>query len=88
MKQRMKRVAIEPNLTPIRDALQARGYQVVPLEPGRRQQADAYVVTGMQDNLMGIQDTDGARAPVVEARGLTAEQVVREVDRRAGGEAT
>lgn len=80
----MKRVAIEPNLTPVREALQARGWQVLPLEPGRRQEVDAYVVTGMQDNLMGIQDTGGNRAPVIEARGLTAEQVVREVERRAG----
>lgn len=81
----MKRVAIEPNLTPVRAALQARGWQVVPLEPGRRQAADAYVVTGMQDNLLGMMDTGGNKAPVIEARGLTAEQVVQEVERRTGG---
>ncbi len=83
----VKRIAVEPNLTPVRDALQAKGWQVLSLEPGQRQQADAYVVTGLQDNLLGVEVTNGNRAPVIEARGRTAEQVVQEVERRAlGGE--
>lgn len=82
----MKRVAVEPTLANIRAALAERGYQVVPLEEGRLPtDADAVVIAGTDKNLMGIQTTGGYRGPVINAAGLTAAEVVREVERRTEG---
>lgn len=78
-----RRIAIEPTLSHLKDALQARGYQVTPMQAGQRALADCYVVSGMSENLLGIHDTDGNRAPVINASGMTAEEVVREVERRS-----
>lgn len=79
------RVAVEPNLAPVRAALEREGFEVVPLEPGATPEVDAIVVTGMSENLAGHGDARGRRAPVIDARGLSAEQVVAEVRRRQPG---
>ncbi len=76
-------VAVEDGLTPIADALRDKGYAVMPFDRGDLDQVDAIVVSGQDDNLMGIQDIQ-TKAPVINAEGLTAEQVAREVEERLG----
>ncbi|MDP4093347.1 MAG: YkuS family protein [Bacillota bacterium] len=82
-------VAIEPALTPIKDYLTNKGYNVesISLSNGANTSAgksgnfDAYIVTGMNTNLMGIHDTS-TKAVVIDADGLTPEQVYKELQTR------
>lgn len=76
----MARVAVEQSLTPISQMLRDNGYEVVQL--GNWQQAvDAVVITGQDDNMMGMANiTTGA--PVINAEGLTAQEVFHAVNQR------
>lgn len=78
----MPKIGVEQSLTNIDQELKNRGYDVIPL----KQEADAKgcdccVVTGSDSNVMGIQDRT-ADCPVIEASGLTADEVCREVESR------
>ena len=72
-----RKVAVEDNLTNIKNVLQQKGYTVV--NPKSRDEVLASVVMGMDKNLMDIQ-TAANRAPVIDASGLTAEQVVAKIE--------
>jgi hypothetical protein len=72
------KVAVEDNLTPVRDLLQQKGFEVVSVD--RVQDADYVVLTGGDDNIMGIQ-TIMTKAPVITAEGRTAEEIVAEIER-------
>ena len=78
----MPKIGVEQSLTNVQEALRARGYEVVSL----RQESDAKgcdccVITGQDSNVMGIQNaiTEGS---VIEARGLTAEEICERVEER------
>jgi hypothetical protein len=82
----MDRIAIEPNLSPIRDYLAGKGYKVESINfsdqpPKKLSGYDAFVVTGLNSNFLGIHNT-GTNAVVINADGLTPEEVARELDRR------
>lgn len=75
----MPRIAVEPGLTPIQEYLSEKGYQVDALDTSRLRQggADPYaaiVISGQDQNMMGMQDLI-ADCPVINAHGLTPEQV-------------
>lgn len=74
-------VAIENQLTPYSQALSDAGYRVVPLTDTTLKSAEAVVVQGSDDNFLGIEDPL-TKAPIINATGLTAQQVVNEVKRR------
>lgn len=74
-------VAVDPELTPVADALEAAGFRVVGLDADLSR-VSAVVVDGMEARLMG-RTPPSTPAPVIEARGLSAEQVLAEVRRRA-----
>lgn len=78
-------VAVEPDLTQVRSALEARGYAVTTLVAASvPRDAIAYVVSGGDQNLLGMQQVEGRRAPVIVAAGLSTAEVVRELERRVG----
>jgi len=80
-------IAVEPNLTPVKNFLSSKGYQVESINfneatakfPSDR--FDAFVVTGLNTNFMGIHDTN-TKAVVIDAGGLTPEQVYSELMQR------
>lgn len=78
-------VAVSDELDPVADALRRRGYRVVRLHEadrdGERDHLLAVVVSGRSDDVAGIQTTRTA-APVIDAAGMTAEEVVELVERR------
>jgi hypothetical protein len=76
-------VAVDRDLGPYEAALRDAGYHVVPLDSARLHEASAIVVDGIDERVMGI-ETPLTPAPVINATGMTAEEVVREVRRRAG----
>jgi len=76
-------IAVENNLTPVIEYLANKGYDVekIDLSSEYRKKIDLYdavVVTGMNKDFMGIQDTV-SEIPVIEAKGLTAEQVYNQI---------
>ncbi|MCL6585710.1 MAG: YkuS family protein [Anoxybacillus sp.] len=76
----MAKIGVEPSLTNVQVALKERGYEVVPL----RQESDAKgcdccVVTGQDVNVMGIQNAV-TRGAVIDASGLTAEEICQKVE--------
>ena len=77
-----KVVAVGGELTPFRKELQAAGFQVVSLDQETLQQADAVVIDGMDNGFLGIETTE-TKAPVIDADGMTPEQVVKAVRERA-----
>jgi len=74
----MNRIAVESNLSPVQEYLSQQGYQVEILDASNFKQAQnnysAIVISGMDENLLGIQNVAG-NAPVVNASGMTPEQV-------------
>jgi len=77
----MKKVAVEPGLKNLHEVIQESGYQVV--DPRKEKQADAFVVSGVKNNLMGMQDTD-TKAPVINASGRTPEEIVSSLREKIG----
>ncbi|MEK4029668.1 MULTISPECIES: YkuS family protein [Bacillaceae] len=77
-----KRIAVEQSLTNVTQALQAKGYDVVDLKAaGDLKNCAACVITGIDSNVMGIHDTL-TEAPVIEANGLSADEVCQEIEER------
>ena len=72
----MKRIAIEQDLSNVKEYLQNNGYTVECLEnfKGNLDSFDAIVVTGQNSNFLGMQNTT-TKASVINANGLTAEDV-------------
>ncbi|MDF0725368.1 YkuS family protein [Cytobacillus sp. S13-E01] len=78
----MAKVGVEGSLTDVQEALQERGYEVVQLkQENDAKGCDCCVLTGLDSNVMGMADTVTAGS-VIEANGLTAEQVCQEVESR------
>ena len=78
----MAKVGVEQSLTDVQQALQEKGYDVVPLkQESDASGCDCCVVTGLDTNMMGIANT-ATKGSVIEASGLTAEQVCQEVSNR------
>lgn len=74
-----RRIAVSPDLAPVRQALADAGYRVVDMD--NVQTADAVVVSGGSDNLMGMQDIK-TKAPVIDGDGRTANEVLEEIKKR------
>lgn len=80
----MARIGVEQSLTNVSEALRERGHEVIEL----RQEADAQgcdfcVVSGIDSNVMGMQDA-AIQGSVIEANGLSADEVCRQVDQKFG----
>lgn len=76
----MAKIGVEQSLSNVQQALKEKGHEVVEL----RQESDALgcdccVITGLDSNVMGMQDTV-TQAPVIEANGLSAEEVCQQVE--------
>ncbi|MBO8171269.1 MAG: YkuS family protein [Bacillaceae bacterium] len=75
----MPRVAVEDNLDQVENILRNNGYDVVRLG-NQQQQVDAVVISGQDRNMMGMQDRQTG-ASVINAEGMTAEEVYEAVNR-------
>ncbi len=78
----LAKIGVEQSLTNIQQALREKGYDVVEL----RQETDAKgcsccVVTGLDSNVMGI-ETITSNGSVIEASGLSADEVCKQVEQR------
>ena len=71
-----KIVAVDEDLKGLREAIASQGYEVVSLNERDIDKADAVVVSGIEDDLMNIQDIK-TKAPVINAVGKTSEEIVK-----------
>lgn len=69
-----KIVAVEDNLSPIKDYLLDQGCQVIDVDSARTTKVDAVVISGSSKDLMGMQDIV-IDAPIIDARGKTPSEV-------------
>jgi len=75
-----KTIAVEEGLSStIIEALTKEGYRVV--KPGAGVKADATVITGMDRNIMGVQDIVDKSA-VIDASGKTADEILKDLHKR------
>lgn len=78
----MKKIGVEQSLTNIQQALRDKGYEVVDLlQESDAKDCSCCVITGLDSNVMGMSDTFTA-GPVIEAHGLTADEVCSQVEDR------
>ena len=78
-----KTIAVEHNLTPVIEYLSEKGYKVEGIDIGSEygknmSKYDAVVITGMNKDFLGVQNVQ-TEIPVIDAKGLTAEQVYNQV---------
>lgn len=83
----MKNVAVQKGLSTVAAHLKDAGYKVFEFDTGQKASKDfldgfdAVVLTGMDDNFMGIQDTNN-NVPFVEANGLTPQEIQKTLEQR------
>lgn len=83
----MKSIAIQKDLTPIKNYLSEKGYNVKEFE-GNAEFAtkqfgdvDAIVVTGLEENVLGMENTS-SKASIIDARGMKPEEVEQAIASR------
>lgn len=79
-----KRIAIENTLDSVREYLTERGYEVVQLDPHTQtgielKNCDAIVISGMDDNLMGITAVK-TEAPVIDVKGMNKQEILSRLE--------
>lgn len=80
----MAKVGVEQSLSNISEALREKGYEVIDLkQQNDAQGCDCCIISGIDSNVMGMQDavTQGS---VIEANGLSADEVCRQVEQKFG----
>lgn len=74
-------IAVEGNLTPVKEFLAAQGCRVMDLSEAKFNRVDAVVISGMDENLTGMQDVV-VDALVITARGRTPQEVWQEIQKK------
>lgn len=73
-------IGVEQSLSNVEAALKAKGYEVVQLRSEQdAKNCDCCVITGQDGNMMGISDTTFSGS-VIDASGLSADEVCQRVD--------
>lgn len=81
-----RKIAVEQGLTPVKDFLAQKGYFVDSINLSEEferglDEYDAVVVTGMNENYLGVEDIN-TNAAIIDAKGLTAEQVYSQIKKK------
>ncbi len=71
-------VAVDRDLSRFGEALEGAGYRVVAAGDADVAEAEVVVRAGMDDHVMGMENRE-IPAPIVDAAGMTADQVVAAV---------
>ncbi|QXM05781.1 YkuS family protein [Crassaminicella indica] len=79
----MRKVAVEKSLENVKSYLNYKGYDVADLEGTKSnlKSFDAIVVSGQNSNMLGMHDTN-TRASVINAKGMTPEDVHAQIENR------
>jgi hypothetical protein len=80
--KRLPRIAVSNTLTNVSDYLKDQGLDVVQMSQSVPQgQFDAIVLSGENETMMGMMDIQ-QECPVINAEGMTAEEVYQELKSR------
>ncbi|HFO0456835.1 MULTISPECIES: YkuS family protein [unclassified Bacillus cereus group] len=78
----MAKIGVENSLTDVQQALQQHGHEVITINSEHDAQGcDCCVVTGQDSNMMGIADTS-IKGSVINAHGLTTDEICQQVESR------
>ncbi|RBW70000.1 YkuS family protein [Bacillus taeanensis] len=78
----MAKIGVEQSLGQVKAALQSKGHEVIDLKQEQDANGcDCCVVSGQDENVMGIQNV-AAQGSVIDARGLSADEVCQQVESR------
>lgn len=77
----MAKIAVEDSLSHIKDELSSQGHQVVALNASNAAECDCCVISGQDENMMGMAGTV-TKAPVINAHGLTAQEIANQVEQQ------
>ena len=78
----MAKIGVEQSLTNVQQVLREKGHDVIELkQESDANGCDCCVVTGLDSNVMGMQNV-ATQGSVIEASGLTAEEVCQQVESR------
>lgn len=75
-------VAVDEGLTPVKNYLSKQGCQIIKINEAKNKQVDAVVLSGMDKNIMGMEDMV-INAPVFHAEGMTPEEIWRDIQQAA-----
>ena len=82
----MKKIAVQMGLSPIKDYLSGEGYTVKEFDNRKKNAGnflnkyDAVVVTGENQNIMGVEETITV-TPIIDATGMTGEEVKDQIEK-------
>lgn len=74
-----KVIAVAEDLSGLKEALMAQGYDVVSLEEEDLERASAVVVTGVDKDFMMMEDIK-TRVPVIDAAGKSSQEIVSDIN--------
>jgi putative N-acetylmannosamine-6-phosphate epimerase len=77
----MARIGVENTLSEVKEALQRNGHDVVSLDASNASQCDCCVISGQDKDMMGMADIV-TQASVINAQGMTSDQVLHAVSQR------
>lgn len=73
-----RKIAIEDSLTQVSSYLKSQGYDVTSLNNNNLNNCEAVIVSGQDNNFMGMEDTL-TKAQVVDAAGKTPEEIYNQL---------
>ncbi|KHF40857.1 YkuS family protein [Halalkalibacter okhensis] len=80
----MPKIGVEQSLTDVQQELQSMGYDVVQLKQEQDANGcDCCVITGQDQNVMGVQDA-AINGSVINAHGMSAQEVCQQVEQKIG----
>lgn len=77
-----KIVALDDGLAPVKNYLTEQGCQIINIDAAKNQQVDAVILSGMDENFLGMEDIM-IDAPVISANGMTPEEIWRDIQKIA-----
>ncbi|SEQ61356.1 YkuS family protein [Piscibacillus halophilus] len=77
----MAKVGVEDTLTDVKELLQENGHEVVTLTGDNAAECDCCCISGQDQNVMGMSETT-SDASIVNCDGMTAEEVLNEVNEK------
>jgi hypothetical protein len=80
----MRKIGVDKELRPVGNYLRDEGFEVEELDtvdPELHGDFDAIVISGLERDMFGIQDT-ATKVPIIDATGMTPDEVLDEVKSR------